>query len=116
VRFVVDECTGPAVARWLRAHQHDVFSVYDEARGFDDDAVLALAFREDRILITNDTDFGERVFRAGHAHCGVVLMRLSDERAASKIACLRRLLEHHATALPGAFVVIGESSIRIVRR
>jgi predicted nuclease of predicted toxin-antitoxin system len=116
VRFVVDECIGPAVARWLRAHQHDVFSVYDEARGLDDDAVLALAFREDRILITNDTDLGERVFRAGHAHRGVVPMRLSDERAASKIACLRRLLEHHATGLPGAFVVIGESSIRIVRR
>jgi hypothetical protein len=84
VRFVVDECIGPAVARWLRAHQHDVFSVYDEARGLDDDAVVP--------------------------------MRLSDERAASKIACLRRLLEHHATGLPGAFVVIGESSIRIVRR
>lgn len=33
MRFLVDECTGPAVARWLREHQHDVFSVYEEARG-----------------------------------------------------------------------------------
>lgn len=115
MRFVVDECTGPAVARWLREQQHDVVSVYDEARGLDDDAVLALAVREDRILITNDTDFGERVFRVGHPHRGVVLLRLSDERAISKIASLRRLLEHHAVDLSGAFVVVGESSVRIVR-
>ena len=33
MRFLVDECTGPAVAEWLREQKHDVFSVYDEARG-----------------------------------------------------------------------------------
>lgn len=35
MRFLVDECTGPAVAHWLREHGHDVFSVYEEARGID---------------------------------------------------------------------------------
>jgi hypothetical protein len=33
VRFLIDESTGPAVARWLREQDHDVFSVFDEARG-----------------------------------------------------------------------------------
>ena len=32
MRFLVDECTGPAVARWLRDQSHQVFSVYEEAR------------------------------------------------------------------------------------
>src|SRR5579872_1322935 len=27
MRFLVDECTGPAVAAWLRTEGHDVFSV-----------------------------------------------------------------------------------------
>jgi uncharacterized protein with PIN domain len=31
MRFMVDECTGPAVARWLRQQNHDVFSVYEQA-------------------------------------------------------------------------------------
>ena len=35
MRFLVDECTGPAVAEWLRKQNHEVFSVYDEARGLD---------------------------------------------------------------------------------
>ncbi len=56
--FLVDECTGPAVARWLRAQTHEVFSVYEEARGMDDDEVTGKAFAEDWILITNDKDCG----------------------------------------------------------
>lgn len=37
MRFIVDECTGPKVARWLRDQGHEVFSVYEEARGIADD-------------------------------------------------------------------------------
>ena len=37
MRFLVDECTGSKVARWLRGENHDVFSVFDEARGMTDD-------------------------------------------------------------------------------
>lgn len=59
MRFLVDECTGPGVARWLHEHSHDMFSVYDGARGMSDDDVVALAWRENRILITNDRDFGK---------------------------------------------------------
>ena len=47
MRFLVDECTGPAVARWLRDEQeHEVFSVYDEARGAGDDDLIEKAFLE----------------------------------------------------------------------
>ncbi len=63
MRFLVDECTGPSVARWLREAGHDVFSVYEEARGIDDDTVIARAVAENRIIVTNDKDFGEKVYR-----------------------------------------------------
>ena len=33
MRFLVDECTGPKVAVWLRDQGHEIFSVFDEARG-----------------------------------------------------------------------------------
>ncbi len=68
MRFLVDECTGPKVAQWLRDQGHDVFSVYDEARGIDDGTILDKAFSENWILITNDRDFGERVFREHDPH------------------------------------------------
>ena len=40
MRFLVDECTGLAVAQWLREHRHEVFSVYDEGRCMDDFVVV----------------------------------------------------------------------------
>ncbi len=51
MKFLVDECTGPAVARWLKEQGHEVFSVYEEARGIDDDSIVKQAFSEKRILI-----------------------------------------------------------------
>jgi len=69
VRFLVDECTGPQVAAWLRGEGHDVFSVFDEARGIEDDTV---AYDQNWILITNDKDFGEKVYRGLQPHRGII--------------------------------------------
>jgi len=116
VRFLLDECIGPVVARWLQNLQHDVVSVYDTDRGIDDQQVLQKAVSENRILITNDKDFGEIIIRRRKSHRGVILLRLEDERSANKIAVLTRLLEQHAEELPGAFVVVSDTGVRITRR
>jgi predicted nuclease of predicted toxin-antitoxin system len=116
MRFLVDECTGPAVAQWLREQGHDVVSVYEQARASEDDTVIQMASQEERILITNDKDFGEKVFRSRRSHAGVVLLRLSDERPVSKIQVISRLLESHADKLPGAFIVVSEQRIKIGKR
>ena len=115
MRFLVDECTGPKVAEWLRGENHEVFSIFDEARGLDDDTIITKAFDEDWILITNDKDFGEMIFRERHSHHGVVFMRLADERAANKIEVLRRLLESYSEKLPEEFVVVTETKVRFAK-
>ena len=112
MRFLVDECTGPKVAEWLRDQGHDVFSVYDEARGIDDGTILDKAFSENWILITNDRDFGERVFREHCPHRGVVFLRLLDERPAAKIEVIRKLLENYADQLTDRFAVVTEFQVR----
>ncbi|RMF27800.1 MAG: hypothetical protein D6759_17005 [Chloroflexi bacterium] len=113
MKFLVDECTGPAVARWLRTRQHDVFSVYEEARGLSDERILQKAVEEHRILITNDKDFGEMIFREGKPHYGVVLLRLEDERASNKIRVLESLLDQFADQIAGNFIVVTETTVRI---
>ncbi|MES1243908.1 MAG: DUF5615 family PIN-like protein [Acidobacteriota bacterium] len=115
MRFLVAECTGPAVARWLEAQGHEVFSVYDQARGLDDDEVLAKAFREEWVLITNDKGFGARVYRERLPHRGVILLRLEDERASSKIEVLDKLIGNHAGRLVDRFVVATERQVRFDR-
>ena len=115
MRFLVDECTGPAVARWLRQEGHEVFSVYEEARGITDNDIIQKAFGENWILVTNDKGFGEKVFRERHPHRGVVLLRLEDEREASKVETMQRLLRDHSEQLPERFVVVTEMRVRFAR-
>jgi predicted nuclease of predicted toxin-antitoxin system len=114
MHFLVDECTGPAVAKWLQSLHHDVFSVYDEARGLDDESIIEKANLEGYILITNDKDFGELIFRTGKPHKGVVLLRLEDERTDNKIAVLRRVLESYSDKLANNFTIVTEKTVRIV--
>lgn len=115
MRFIVDECTGPAVAKWLREQKHDVLSIYKDSRGLDDKSILQKAADDERILITNDKDFGELIFRDRKIHKGVILLRLDDERAANKIHVLTILLERYADKLENNFVVVTETTIRITR-
>ncbi len=89
-----------------------MFSVFEEARGSSDDFILRKAFDEDWILITNDKDFGEKVYRERHAHRGIVFLRLADERAANKVETLKRLLEVYADRLQGQFAVVTETQVR----
>lgn len=112
MRFLIDECTGPAVAQYLREGSHEVFSVLEEARGMTDDETLEKAFSEAWILITNDRDFGEMIFRDKRPHRGVVYLRLKDERASSKIKAMERLLTSYEDRVPDAFVVVTETQVR----
>ena len=43
MRFLVDECTGPKVADWLRSQNFEVFSIFEEARGIKDDLIIKKA-------------------------------------------------------------------------
>jgi predicted nuclease of predicted toxin-antitoxin system len=115
MRFLVDECTGPAVAHWLRDQGFEVFSVYEEARGLSDEAILRKAFTEGWILLTNDKDFGNMIFREQRPHRGVVFLRLEDERASAKIETLRRFLDDYEDRLEGRFVVVTETHVRFAR-
>ncbi len=113
MRFLVDECAGSKVAKWLRDANYEVFSVFDEARGITDDEVLTKSADENWILITNDKDFGEMIFRERRTHHGIIFMRLDDERAANKIKVLEQLLENHSEKLPEQFVTVTETKVRI---
>jgi len=113
MRFVVDESTGAAVAEYLRSAGHDVLVVAETMPQADDEEILARAASEQRIVITNDKDFGDLVFRSRQAHSGVILLRLHDESAANRVRVVRAVLERHADQIVSRFAVATESGLRI---
>ena len=76
--------------------------------------VLELAVAENRLLITEDKDFGEWVFAHQHAMMGVLLIRYPASMRASMVAAVIDLIEGHATELDSSFTVLepGRAQIR----
>lgn len=113
MRFIVDESTGAAVVRHLRAAGHDVLAVADRMPQAHDPDILAAAAREGRVLVTNDKDFGELIFRGGQPHRGVLLLRLQDESSANRVRVVQTVLEWYADRLHDSFVVATDGYVRI---
>jgi predicted nuclease of predicted toxin-antitoxin system len=63
VKCLVDEGVDFPVVRHLRDRGYDVASVLEDDPGGTDKDVLARAVAEARLLVTNDKDFGEMVYR-----------------------------------------------------
>ena len=114
MRFLVDECSGPKVAQWLKNLNHVVISAYEEFKGYEDEALLKIAYENNCILITNDKDFGELIYRQNFPHHGIILLRLDDERPVNKIKILSKIIEKYASSLENHFIVATEKMIRIV--
>jgi predicted nuclease of predicted toxin-antitoxin system len=75
VRFLADESCDFAVVRALRSARHDVLAIAEVSPPTGDEEVLKLARDERRVLLTEDTDFGELVYAEGLGSSGVVLFR-----------------------------------------
>lgn len=65
MRFLVDECVARPLVPALRLRFADVVYVADTSPATKDRDVLAWAVREKRVLVTEDYDFGDLVFRLG---------------------------------------------------
>jgi predicted nuclease of predicted toxin-antitoxin system len=112
VRFLADECCSGDIVADLRREGHDLLFVPELMAGATDEAVLARAFDERRILLTEDKDFGELVYRLQLPARGIVLMRFDPADRARKIPRMRALIAYYGSRLEGLFVTLEADKIR----
>jgi predicted nuclease of predicted toxin-antitoxin system len=117
VKFLLDECLPPQMAELLRAAGHDCAHVYELGLGGQpDEQIMALADRDNRILISADTDFGELLANAPVLAPSVILLRRTNKRAGSLAAVIIANLEQVTQDLAaGALIVISDTRIRARR-
>jgi predicted nuclease of predicted toxin-antitoxin system len=113
MKFLLDVCASSRALRTLLTDLgHDVLSAIEVDPRAADDAVLALALREERVLVTEDKDFGELVFVRRLPHPCII--RFVDMRVEEKVAAMRELLERPADAIrEGALIVVTRGRVRI---
>jgi len=113
MKFLVDECTGTSVVGCLRDKGHDVVAVAEVMPQANDEQILERAVLESRILVTNDKDFDEMIYRSRRTHRGVLLLRLRDERSEKKVRITKIVLARMGERLQNHYVVATEAGIRV---
>jgi predicted nuclease of predicted toxin-antitoxin system len=75
VRFLADESCDFSVVRALRSADHDVLAIAEISPREDDRPVMERALGENRILLTEDKDFGQLGYAGLQRTGGVIFIR-----------------------------------------
>jgi predicted nuclease of predicted toxin-antitoxin system len=116
LRFLVDESCDFAVVRSLRTLGYDVLAVSEIITRSVDRELIEQAYRDQRILITEDKDFGWLVYVSQTDSAGVILIRFPGNARTQLAETISQFILERGEDLPGAFVVVQPGYIRISRR
>ncbi len=109
MKFLVDANLGRKFTSLAGKAGYDAVFINDLLAKAPDEDVLALGERENRIVITNDKDFGELVFKIGKSSAGVVLLRTPITDPEKRFEMVKDSLSKAA----GNFIVIKEGHVRV---
>ena len=112
--IVADECVEYEIVEFLRREGIPVISIMESHSGIKDTAVLAIAVEAQCLLLTEDKDFGELVFRLHLPHYGILLVRFPngfdpDLKAQSVVKTIIEKFED----IDNRFSVLDEHRLRI---
>lgn len=112
MRWLIDECVDAALVARLRELGHDGVYMAEVAPRATDADVMSRAHREHRLLLTEDKDFGDLIFRQARPSAGIVLLRIGAPQRQQKEPRLIAAIERFGDALFGRYTVIEEGRFR----
>ena len=113
MKFLLDACASSRrMQATLAGLGHDVASALEDDPRASDGALLVRATAEERVLITEDKDFGELVFVRRLPHPCII--RFVEMTVAEKVSAMEDLLEREGDAMRrGTIIVVTKSRVRI---
>jgi predicted nuclease of predicted toxin-antitoxin system len=112
MRWLVDECVDASLITLLRQIGHDVVYVPDITPRAADSELMRFADSENRLLLTEDKDFGDLVFRQAMRVPGIVLLRIEPAQRSLKGPRLRAAIDQLGDSLLGRYTVVEVARLR----
>lgn len=113
MKVLIDVSAGFSVGQVFAERGYDVVYVRDRDPKMKDEDILNWAVTEQRLVVTQDKDFGELVFRKSLTLAGILLLRLDEADADKKRDIVSEILDGYADQLPGRFSVFQDDRLRI---
>ncbi len=114
MKFLADVNIEKPIVDELKRIGYNIIWVADVDKYLDDISIFKIARKENRILLTNDKDFGEIVFRQKLIPTGIVLFRIKGQDVREKVKLLRKLLAAHSDKIVKHFVVVAKDKFRFI--
>lgn len=112
VKFLVDESVEFRIVLLLRNLGFDVASISEDTPSISDPEVLNLAYRQKRVLITNDKGFGGLIFKEKQKSSGVIFIRLPRASVDEKLVRLTKILQPKHKDLSKVFTTVSQGQTR----
>ena len=112
MKVLLDSCVWGGTKVVLQNAGYDTVWVRDFPNDPGDEAIVALAYQEGRVLITLDKDFGELAVVKGAPHRGII--RVVDFPAQDQGPVCVQLLRKYAKELhQGALITANRNRVRV---
>ncbi len=111
--LLADENIDQRLVSSLRLAGISVYSVAESSTGITDEEVMRLSEDLGALILTDDKDFGEIVFRKQRSCPGIVLLRLTGVDHSRKADQVIQVIKRYGSEMIGKFVVITAERVRI---
>ena len=113
MRLLADECCDARIVEGLRRAGHDVLYAAEELISETDGIILRTAYDQDRLLLTEDTDFSSLAIRQRFPSRGIILLRAHSRPWGERLLRVNEELDRLGDRLRGSFTVIDSERTRI---
>ena len=113
MQIVADESVDYGIILELRKNGYEILAIEDSNKGSNDVTVLEISLKQNSVLLTEDKDFDELVYRLNKAHIGIILLRLSGLDSESKNKIVLKSLNDNFLKMKNSFSVISANQTRI---
>lgn len=111
--ILADENLDLIIVDALKAHNIDVYSIFELDRGLTDKEIIDLSKDPPRVILTEDKDFGEWVYAHNEKEISVILVRYDYAEINDVASTIVNLIKEKGVDLYGKFTTVTAHKVRI---
>jgi predicted nuclease of predicted toxin-antitoxin system len=114
-KFLTDENIDKEVLNLLKSFDFDIFDIKEQQLwGLSDKEIIEKAFAEQRVIITQDSDFGTMIYRDYSEFYGLIYLR-PGHNPSLHIQTLKTLFSTFPHEINPPFVLVAENANGVVK-
>jgi len=116
-KFLADENISPLTVKHIRKLGFDISDLIERnKRGIINGKLIELAVRENRVILTQDLDFGEMFYFSGKKEFGVIVIRVKSPTVEKINLVIEKFIEEidlNKVDLTKSLIILDETKYRI---